>query len=79
MGPVVIEIDALAKTLIVRASPCIYAACALQRCAGAQATVVTNARLRGVRLRSGQQVVVVAVDGAAGRQIRLRKVVQERR
>ena len=80
---VVVEVDALAQALILRsaATPAATAeasAAAGLRGIGAQAAVVTDAGVGGVRLRGGEQVVVVAVDGFAVGQ-RLRKVGEQRR
>src|ERR1035438_9699373 len=49
------------------------------RCVLAQAAHVTHAKLRGVGLRCGQQMVVIGVVCAAANEIRLRKILHQRR
>jgi hypothetical protein len=83
VGPVVVEVDALAQSLILVPAPAATAKPSPSAPAGlrgvlANAAVIARAGLRGVGLRCRQQVIVIAVNRIASGDIRLGIKLQQR-
>ena len=84
VAPVVVEVDALPQTLILIPAPAAPAESTAPSAAGqrgvlAQAAHIAHAGLRRVRLRGGQQVIVVAIGRGAASEVRLGVILQQRR